>query len=562
MKKAKDGLGLSMGACFVAGALERNGFDVDYYDLNLALNSFRKSNFSSDHLVQELTDQNKFLHSYISHDSENEIANYLSHLVQLLPRKEYSAICFSLDRRDYFALVNKATFNFSLLLARELKKKYSIPIYMGGYRVLDSLGRTYTDKILNSLPDKPIDKISYVSTLDSFAAYLKEVENGLEIESEKAEELFHKKDGISKAGGLIPKYLINNSNDLFANVNEILPDFLIKKFPKLNEIAPHFIAPYKFSVGCPFTCAFCSDGNDPHFRQHRPEQIAQTLSTLSKKNIKFFSFYNNNINLNRFFLNKLQEGLKANNTKIYFSDSANLQMATPEVFAQLREMGCIKLWYGTETISSRLLKIIDKDLDRKKIEAGLDAALSNEIWNCCNFIHSFPHETDQEFEDLLTFIRDSDKFKAYSINQFRLLKRSAYYANPEQYQIKINTLSANGIVAVYDEINGKTWDEKKIIGKERQKLAVNVRRKINNMLAQNDHILFSMRGIGLNNHEISQILETYSSFLYKENLLKDYEDKHTFSISEANFDKAPIGSEFGQDMNINSILSAQQEITL
>lgn len=83
-------------------------------------------------------------------------------------------------------------------------------------------------------------------------------------------------------------------------------------------------------------------------------------------------------------------------------------------------------WCGTETVSERLLKIIKKNLNQEKIERGLRAADANGIWNCCNFIYNFPHETEAEFANLVDFITTSELVNTYEANEFLLLAETDY----------------------------------------------------------------------------------------------------------------------------------------
>lgn len=552
MNKCRDAMGLALGSCFVSGAVESAGFEVDHFDFNLALNQKRNLPRTPHATIDILTQPSQFLDFYHGRRTDALIDSWLDALIAMIPSRDYFAVCLSLDRRDYYALCNKASFSFALLVARRLKQRFSIPIVLGGNRAIKAAGPSFTNAILDGLPQSPIDKISKAAVISSIGKFLNALKEGMDINSEEANEIFHRWDKFSEAAGMVPTYLIKNYEDLLVRPQDYLPEMLLKKYPKLQDIEPFFVAPYKFSEGCPFTCAFCADGLSMKYRQNKASQIVDVLAHLYSKGVKHYSFYNNNINLNNHFLEELHQGFVNNNMKIQFSDSANLQNASHEMFKRLADMGCVRLWYGTETVSERLLKIIKKDLNQEKIERGLKAADDNGIWNCCNFIYNFPHETDEEFARLVNFITSSEVLNTYEANEFLLLAETDYSKHPEQFGIEIQYASDNGMISAYDEIGGMKWADKQALGVTKKKAMNRVKRPIFKFLAQNDYVLFGLRSIGLTKIETKAIFTEYDQYLAENDLYLNYIEDHYQSIPNHLYRKRPPGSIMGQDVLMNN----------
>ena len=119
-----------------------------------------------------------------------------------------------------------------------------------------------------------------------------------------------------------------------------------------------------------------------------------------------FKFFNDNLNFKIRFLIEFANEVVRRNMKIRFSDSANLRVGNQEMFNAIAEAGCVKLWYGTETISNRILKEVHKEVKQNQVHNMMQWASAAGIMNFSNFIFNFPHETDEEFMMLYDFINE------------------------------------------------------------------------------------------------------------------------------------------------------------
>lgn len=536
MKKEKEALGLSLGASFVAGSIESKSLPLDYYDLNYGLREIRSTLFTPQSTLEKLFDGNAFLNLYSGHTSDPLIESWVEELISRIPHKDYGAIGLSLDVRDTRSLISKASLSFAILLARALKTKFDAPVILGGKNTLSLATPQFLQLLQNSISNFPISLICHQDAYVNFSKLLVELNAGLKVDAPEAFHLLNRGDHLSDASDLIPSYSLQNSKEVLTGPEELFPNEILCAFPKLNEVEPFFIAPFKFSFGCPFTCAFCTDGIDRKFFQFRSEKIVNVLANLQAKGIKNFGFYNNNINLNRSFLDSLEKGIREADIKIQFSDSANLQNSSSEMFQQLARIGAIKLWFGSETVSSRILKIIDKNLDKEKIIRGLSNADAAGIWSNCNFIYNFPHETQEEFEELFDFISHSPLVNGFDYNEFRLVKGSAYLANPQKFGIELLGMADTGRVGAFDEIGRYKWDERLEIGKEKTKRFNKLRRAINYNMSYGDHILFAARSVGYNKIEVQQIMKKYTELLRQNKIESQYNDFHKMYLPRAQFE--------------------------
>ncbi len=531
LKKDKTALGLSMGPAFLAGSVKNEGWDADVFDLNLALNRLRPSSLSPIEVAELLANPVPFQDLFHGKRQSQVIDEWVQTLADLLPKKPYLAICFSLDRREYRASISKACFSFALLLARELKKRYNCAIIFGGRRVLNMISQEYVEALLASLDKNPVDKISYKDIFGSLTKFLQAYSEGMDLHSETARDFLQKDDPITELGKIVPVFKPNNADDILARPDDILPIEVRKHYPQLEDVEPFLIAPYVFSTGCPFTCAFCQSGGKNSFSQVKPDHLVNMFYELKKTGVTDFAFYNNNINLNRFFLKSLHEGLKEANVKIQFSDSANLQNADTDMFQLLSNLGAIKLWFGTEALSDRILAAVGKKLTVKEIKDKLKISHDHQIWNCSNLIYNFPHETDEEFDAMIEFCEKFEYVDTFEMNEYRLEQNSQMFDSPEDYGLKLREVSANGLVAVFDEINGLSWEEKREKGKVKTRRMHLAQRSIDLTLCKNDLLLYALRKVGFDKMACRKVFSEYEAYLKGNKLWREYVLRSNYGVN-------------------------------
>lgn len=551
MKKKKDALALSLGASFVTAGIQKAGLSLDYFDFNLALNQLRQEIITPEDTRNRITVPSSFIEFYYK-GSDSLLESWVDLLCSMIPQRDYSVICFSLDRREFSSFSNKGSYCFSVLLARELKKRFSAPIIMGGKYTFESLGSSFTESIRAGIENFPIDGQFKGAVLLKLGEVLRAHQEGHSILSPETKTILEQFEDFRNAAGLVPNYNIVNRSDLLVERENYIPDHIIENLPdrfrKLKDLDPFFVAPYKFTVGCPYTCAFCADGLDMKYTQHRAEHIVNVLSALSAQGITDFNFYNNNINLNRDFLTGFHSLMNQANLKLRFSDSANLQNANDDFFGRLAQMGCVRLWYGTESVSERQLKIIHKNLNREKIESGLISASKHGIWNSCNFIFNFPHERAEEFDDLVQFITTSTLVDTFETNEFRLVDDTAYEKFPERFGISLKIQSESGKIHAYDEIGGLSWNEKVELGQAKRDVIRKIKTPMYRYMTCNDYIVFGMRRAGFDKQSIKELIVAYSDHLYAHSIRRKFDEDHLHTLPSYIFNTRPKGMIYGHEI--------------
>lgn len=497
---------LSWGACLVAGALENAGFVVDYYELNAALAKIRDQRYLTNWEQSVLTNIDSFV---VEHNAPGPAENLHAWLVQLVNlidlTKKYDCIAISLEKKGYETASCRGLLHFTALLIGYLKKHFKCPVVIGGKDVFKELGKSYINDFF--------DKIPYMNDVSVFLSnahesFPHELSLYLKGESEIIKERFIDKKSNFKSSNVIPKYDVINRKHIEVIPAEIFPIEILKKYPQINDIAPMIISPYRVSMGCPYQCTFCDQGRDPIVRIHEIESIVQTLAVQKKKGFENYRWFDDNLNLGMNFPEKLADGIIDANIDILFSDSANMKHTSVDLFRKLRQAGCVKLWYGSESMSPRLLKMINKGTTLDDFYRTLNAGLETDIWNGLNLIVAFPHETEEDFQAMKHFLINSPElYDATELNIFRLLSGTTLEIEAEKHGIKIRYASDSKRISAFDEIGGKVWEDRILDANRKRMEITNLHPSGKMMLRQNDYILYSLIRAGFNKQQILKIMD-------------------------------------------------------
>lgn len=231
------------------------------------------------------------------------------------------------------------------------------------------------------------------------------------------------------------------------------------------------ILPFQFMVGCPNKCIFCEASN-PRLRLkiQDPEITVKTLRFLSEAyKTKYFFFLNSCINISKKYINEFCDRIIDSKLEIMWTDSARVDNLDKETLLKMRKAGAVRLVFGLETGSEKMLRYLDKHINLYDVENVLHWCYEANIWCCLESIAGLPFETDKDIELTIEFFRRNYKYiDTVFSNTFYLEPNSAMAYFPERYGLEnIRKMSESSISFVsptftlaFDEINGLRWEEK------------------------------------------------------------------------------------------------------
>ena len=233
----------------------------------------------------------------------------------------------------------------------------------------------------------------------------------------------------------------NKQSDIIANIDK-LPSFPYHLFEGNPQYDIGFVMS---SRGCPYNCIFCSNRvtTSKAYRYRSAENVVNDISLLHDKyNQKKVTFFDDNflVNKERIFSLTSEIRKKGLHKDMTFGFQARGDNANEEILRELYQSGFKNVFFGIETASNRLLKLVKKG---ETIEEIVDAVrLSKKIGFhvSATFIYALPTEKH------LDRMKNLELSKTLNIDMVRY-NNATPYPGTELYLMasKENRLNVQGL---------------------------------------------------------------------------------------------------------------------
>ena len=160
--------------------------------------------------------------------------------------------------------------------------------------------------------------------------------------------------------------------------------------------------------GCPFSCTYCTTNQffSKSYRVKSPERIIKEVDTcFIQSGSTSFGFAHDMITLNKKFMislcKKLRAHYKSTGRKYTWSCSARTDCVSADLLKLMAKAGCEAIFFGIESGSERIRKIIKKDIDLDQAYEMVSAASINMMKPVVSYMTGFPGETKEDLEATL-----------------------------------------------------------------------------------------------------------------------------------------------------------------
>jgi radical SAM superfamily enzyme YgiQ (UPF0313 family) len=173
----------------------------------------------------------------------------------------------------------------------------------------------------------------------------------------------------------------------------------------------HF--PLELGRGCPFSCTFCST-NDFFRRRFRLKNPAQMLADMRRVRqtygITSFELVHDMFTVDRKRVVEFCEALLESKEEFTWGCSARTDCIDEELIALMARAGCRGIFFGIETGSRRMQKIIDKGLELNDSAERVRSCDKFKINTAVSLMAGFPEETVDDLRDTAAFFVDSLRY--------------------------------------------------------------------------------------------------------------------------------------------------------
>ncbi|MFH1061444.1 MAG: radical SAM protein [Candidatus Omnitrophota bacterium] len=153
------------------------------------------------------------------------------------------------------------------------------------------------------------------------------------------------------------------------------------------------------SRGCSQDCTFCAvkKTSGPKVRFRSAENVIAELALCKEMGYNHITFEDTNLSLNRERFIQICTGLKE--LDLTWDCQTKVSLIDQQLILIMKQSGCLKIAYGVESGSPKMLKLMKKNITLEQIKQAFKLTHEAGIVACAFFIlGSHPEETDQDIK--------------------------------------------------------------------------------------------------------------------------------------------------------------------
>jgi len=166
--------------------------------------------------------------------------------------------------------------------------------------------------------------------------------------------------------------------------------------------------------GCPYRCTFCST-NDFFKRSSRFKSTNVILGQMKELHERYgvtsFSLVHDMFTVDRKRVLDFAEALLESRSAYRWSCSARTDRVDDKLLALMEKSGCVGIFFGVETGSSRLQRVIDKGLDLGTAREAIRSATAHRMKTAVALIAGFPEEKRDDLRETIHFFVQATRFE-------------------------------------------------------------------------------------------------------------------------------------------------------
>lgn len=151
--------------------------------------------------------------------------------------------------------------------------------------------------------------------------------------------------------------------------------------------------------GCPFSCTFCATA--PFWeRKYRVKPVATILEEMrflyERYRYDGFMLVHDLLTVDRRFLDELSETIRESRLPVEWMANHRTDIDLFGLLPKMKAGGCWAMFFGIESASVRLQKVMHKGLKREGVVSTITGLAETGIGSTCSFVIGFPDETPEE----------------------------------------------------------------------------------------------------------------------------------------------------------------------
>jgi radical SAM superfamily enzyme YgiQ (UPF0313 family) len=161
--------------------------------------------------------------------------------------------------------------------------------------------------------------------------------------------------------------------------------------------------------GCPYKCRWCSHQvyGQTH-RRRNPLLVVDEVEWLLKQYAPDMVWVSDDVfTINHTWLREYADEMRRRNLNIPFECISRADRLNPEMFDLLAELGCFRIWIGSESGSQRILDSMDRGVKIEQVHQAVEMARQHRIQSGMFLMWGYEGEELEDIEATIRHVRTS-----------------------------------------------------------------------------------------------------------------------------------------------------------
>ena len=207
----------------------------------------------------------------------------------------------------------------------------------------------------------------------------------------------------------------NSLSDLITNLDELpMPAwhlFDLKEYNKPIDGTNIRSVGVLSARGCPNVCVYCANARSV-LRLRSPKNFVDEVEFLNKEyDYKGFDFWDDTLTMVNSHVRAICEDILKRNLDIVWYARARTNTINEDLLRLMRKAGCIRISYGVESGSPRILKIIKKNITIEQVLNAVRWSSEVGMTVVTNFMVNLPEETLDDLKMTINLIKELRQIK-------------------------------------------------------------------------------------------------------------------------------------------------------
>ncbi len=163
------------------------------------------------------------------------------------------------------------------------------------------------------------------------------------------------------------------------------------------------------SRGCPYRCTFCDRPYSPvlsGFRWRSPEHVIKEIEDCLRLGIKEAFIYDDTFTVRKDRVHELCDAIIEKKLKFRWDVRAHVNTVNLDLLKHMAEAGCERIHYGVESGSERMMKLIRKNTNKKRVKNAFEWTRQAGMESLAYFIIGQQTETAEEIAESIALAKE------------------------------------------------------------------------------------------------------------------------------------------------------------